>query len=408
MAYGYYSSKLGLKGQSGKVLEISELLKKTGGSPVYIYDIDDVLMRVSVLREAFNRPIEIHYAMKANFHPYLLKTLAKAGVGADVVSAGEMKWAMDNGHKADHIVFSGVGKTVAEITQALKADIRQLNVESPAELRRIGEIAKSLKVKARVAFRMNPDVNASTHPYIQTGFRENKFGMDVSFFSELKEILKEFKEDLDFQGLTLHIGSQIRDISALGEAVLKTKTVWKMLESEGYNLKTFDIGGGLGIDYNNFAGEDEMNLIRQYGKMMSDALADIPKAIIQLEPGRILVGRMGLLVSEIQYIKTTPYKNFAIINTGMHHLMRPALYQAHHRILPLFEAKEEHQEVYDIVGPICESSDVIGYDRRLPKLKSGDYLAIADAGAYGYSMASNYNLHALPKELCVHEDKIQE
>lgn len=405
MAYLYENGKLVCKAQSGKSLPIVDLVK-TYGSPLYIYDIDDVLYRVNALKEAFGRPIEIHYAMKANFHPYLLRVLSQNGVGADVVSGGELNWALEYGHSADHIVFSGVGKSVQEIKLALEKKIRQINVESPAELKRIARIAEEMKVKAPVAFRMNPDVSAQTHPYIQTGFRENKFGMDLSFYDELKSILKECPS-LELKGLTLHIGSQIRDITSLRDAVLKTKLVWRMFTEDGFSLKTFDIGGGLGINYSDFPDDEEMQLIREYGKVMCEALADLPEAQVMLEPGRILVGRMGLLVSEVQYVKSTPYKNFAIVNTGMHHLMRPSLYQAFHRILPLEESKKE-VKTYDVVGPICESSDVLGYDRRLPEVGEGDLLAVADAGAYGFSMASRYNLHEYPKEICVHQEGIQD
>jgi diaminopimelate decarboxylase len=405
MSYGCVHGKLSYISPQGGSLPVVDLVK-TEGTPLYIYDIDDVLMRVKKLKASFQRPIEIHYAMKANFHPYLLKVLARAGVGTDVVSGGELKWALENGHRPEHIVFSGVGKTREEIRLALENEVGQINVESPEELRRIGEIARSLHKKIRVAFRMNPDVSAATHPYIQTGFRENKFGMDLSFMPELKEILSNYPAELELYGLTLHIGSQIRDLKALKEAVLKTKTVWKALQAEGYDLKTFDVGGGLGIDYHDFAAADEMKLIEDYGREMSEALADLGEIRLLLEPGRILVARMGLLVGEVQYIKKTPYKNFAVLNTGMHHLMRPALYQAHHRLLPLTESAEE-LETYDVVGPICESSDVIGHDRRLPRLKAGDFLAVADAGAYGYSMASRYNLHEMPKEICIHEGKVQ-
>lgn len=406
MAYAYEAGQLVYQSSNGKTLQVCDLADAYK-NPLYIYDIDDVIQRLNTLKQAFSRPIEIHYAMKANFHPYLLRVLAEAGVGVDVVSGGELKWALENGHKASHAVFSGVGKTTDEIESALKAGIGQINVESPEELERIAGIAKRLKLKAPIAFRMNPDVSAATHPYIQTGFRENKFGMDLSFFDSLKEILHKNSDELDLKGLTLHIGSQIRDLSALQEAVLKTKSVWRKWQEEGFELESFDIGGGLGINYSDFPDQEEMQLIRSYGSVMSEALADLPEARILLEPGRILVGRMGLLIGEVQYVKTTPYKKFAILNTGMHHLMRPSLYQAHHRILPLIE-KNENFETYDVVGPICESSDVIGFDRRLPRLESGDLLAIADTGAYGYCMASHYNLHPLPKQICLHQGQVIE
>ncbi|MCB0412426.1 MAG: diaminopimelate decarboxylase [Bdellovibrionales bacterium] len=405
MSFGYNHHHLSyFAPQERSALSLKSLAERFG-TPLYVYDIDDVLRRVRLLKSCFSNPLEIHYAMKANAHPFLLSALAKEGIGVDVVSAGELKWALQHGHKASHCVFSGVGKTKAEIRYALESGIQQLNVESPEELQRIACIAKDLKQRAPVAFRMNPDVNAVTHPYIQTGFRENKFGMDFTFVTELKEILGKNRGSLDLKGLTLHIGSQIRDLGVFSEAILKTKKIFKDFQESGFELKSFDVGGGLGINYQEFASENEDQALQDYGHLVQKCFEDLPGIRILTEPGRILVGRMGMLLTEVQYVKTTPFKKFCIVNTGMHHLLRPALYQATHRILPL-DNSIKADTIYDVVGPICESSDVLGYDRQLPQVKEGDLLAVADVGAYGYTMANNYNMHPIPREVALFEGQI--
>lgn len=367
--------------------------------PIYFYNTQDIEKRVQALKTAFDRPVHLHYAVKANAHSEILKTLREIGCGADVVSIGEMQLALNSGFLAEQIVFSGVGKTRGEIRKALELGVGQLNVESPSELARIASIAKELGFSAPVAFRMNPDVNPNTHPYIKTGFRDNKFGMDFSLLSECLEIYETFSSSLDLRGLTMHIGSQLRDLEALCEATEKLRALFDQLVNKGYPLKTLDLGGGLGIDYQNFAGPSEFDFITEYGQRFSKILEGF-QGEVHLEPGRILVARSGLLITQVQYIKKTPYKNFAIVDTGMHHLLRPALYQGFHRILPLQEPTTSGEfEIYDVVGPICESSDVLGADRLLPRLQEGDFLAIADVGAYGRSMASGYNVHEFPLEL---------
>jgi diaminopimelate decarboxylase len=378
--------------------------------PVYVYDLDDVEERFKLYSQAFgDLKHTIHYAMKANSHPLLLSKLAQLGAGADTVSIGEVRRALNAGIPGDKIIFSGVAKTKSEIEEALSKDIKQINVESPQELERIAEIAKRLGKIANVAFRLNPDVNPKTHPYITTGFRENKFGMDDSFLPELVSILKKNEKHVRVRGLTLHIGSLLFDLAVFQEAIEKTAVVYRKLEAEGFKLDRFDVGGGLGIHYETDDVSPELDLVAKYGVMLRETLKkclpNLASTEILAEPGRILVARSGILVSEVQYVKKAPAKTFAILNTGMHHLLRPALYQAKHRILPVHRSKSQANQTYDVVGPICESSDVLGRNIELPVLSPGDYLCIADAGAYGFSMASQYNSHELPKEVFVSQGK---
>ncbi len=382
-------------------------IAKKHRSPAYVYDIDGMVGRVRELQEAFNGKAEIHYATKANANPEILKAFKKEKIGVDTVSWGEAQSAVDAGFSHKDIIFSGVAKSEEELTKAIKYQIKQINVESPQELIRIGEIAKKLKKKVPVAFRMNPNVNPGTHPYITTGFRENKFGMDTSFLPELRGILTKYKKYVELKGLTLHIGSQILELNSLKEAIQKTIPIYLDFKNSGYPLETFDIGGGVGIPYD---GKDSIDL-KAYGKMVLELLRPLNCRIIT-EPGRVLVAPFAVLLTEIQYIKKTPFKNFAIVNSGMNHLLRPSLYGAVHRIFPVDyrepeEADNGNSELYDIVGPICESSDFFGKDRYLPKLEQGDMLAVLDAGAYGYSMASFYNHHRLPLEIVISKKQVK-
>ncbi len=397
MAFTYRNGRLtaGSKEKNFDVLDIARKHER----PVYIYDLGDILSRTRRLRSAFGSlPVTIHYAMKANANTEILRAMANDGLAVDTVSGGEIQTALENGFTPDKVIFSGVGKTKSEIELAVQADIKQINVESPQELERIAEIAKKLGRKPSVAFRMNPDVNPQTHPYITTGFRENKFGMDVSFLPELKKILRANSDHLRLRGVTLHIGSQLLELGSLKDAISKTVAVYKELQADGFQIDRFDIGGGLGIDYSTDDPAEELKRVDEYGQMVQELLAPL-KCDVLTEPGRILVARSGILVGEVQYIKSTEFKNFAILNTGMHHLLRPALYQAKHRVLAVENPTSVQQVKYDVVGPICESSDFLAKDAELPRLKAGDYLAMADAGAYGFSMASFYNRHALPVEV---------
>ena len=373
--------------------------------PTYVYDLDDIEMRFELYREALSGlNSKIHYAMKANGNSTILKKLRDLGAGVDTVSAGEMKLAIEAGFQPSQIIFSGVAKTVREIEFAVQKQIKQINVESPAELKRIAEVATRLNQTAQVAFRLNPDVDAKTHPYISTGFRENKFGMDESFVPELVATLRSNPRALKLRGLTMHIGSLLFDLGALQSAIEKTCALHRRLNEDGFELDRIDIGGGLGIRYETDDTKDELRMLQHYGAMvqrtLKHELGDLSKIEVLVEPGRMIVGRAGLLVSRVQYIKTAPAKTFAIVDTGMHHLLRPALYQAKHRILAVRKSAGQTQ-TYDVVGPICESSDVLAKSVALEELSQGDLLAMADCGAYGFTMASRYNVHELPNEVVV-------
>ncbi len=391
--YSYQESKLHFEYENYK-LNLLEFAKKQE-HPFYIYNLHDVETRFEFLKSQLNFKNTIHYAVKANCHPQILGHLKKLGAGADVVSAGEIKQALNAGFDAKDVIFSGVGKSKAEITFAIEKGIKQINVESLPELQRIVDISKSLKKPISVALRLNPDVNPVTHPYITTGFRENKFGMESSQVLEGLSIIKK-GDFVDLNGITLHIGSQLLELSAMGEAIDKSLDLCKLIEEQGFKLKTLDVGGGVGVHYSSSDISEDLKLVENYTKMLREKLGDCPYEVL-LEPGRVIVARSGLLIGQVQYIKETQNKTFVILDTGMNHLMRPSLYQAFHNIVPLIH-RSEKLHVYDIVGPICESADFFGKDRPLSEVHQDDYLAVADAGAYGAVMANNYNAHGLPQE----------
>lgn len=397
MGFEYKSDVFSLVNKESELSLLDVALKYQ--RPVYVYDVEQVRERLKLVNESMPGNSSIHYAMKANDNPYLLKMIAELGYGVDLVSGGELIHALECGFPANKIVFSGVGKSIAEIELAIEKQIKQINVESPEELLRIAKVAKQMGSKARVAFRMNPDVNPETHPYIKTGFRENKFGMDDSFIEELVTISNDHKDSIEVYGLTLHIGSQIREIEPFIEATQKTLKVFRSLNQRGFNLKTFDVGGGVGINYDSFDYSSEEASFKEYGVRLKEVLAPYVDEVL-CEPGRFVVGHSGVLLTQVQYIKRSPYKTFAIVDSGMNHLMRPSLYQAHHNIVTVVNS-DAHKELYDIVGPICESSDVLGYERLFSQLKEGDWLAVVDAGAYGAVMSSAYNLHDFPLEIVV-------
>jgi len=388
-----YKPSLALKSDTGHLL----LKPYYKGIPTYVYNIAGIVNRYRHYKAAFNGDVDIHYAVKANTHPEILKALAAESCGADVVSGGEIALCLEAGFKASDMVYSGVGKTKKELTYAIELGLKEINVESPSELNRIRDIATALNKPVNLSLRMNPDVNPETHPYIKTGFRDNKFGMDVSFLPELIKTIKS-SPLLRLKGLSIHIGSQILETHSYVEAVSKMWPVFDELESEGFDLDTFNVGGGLGIQYENFDKSKDFDLVTEFGQAMSEVFK-ARKCKILCEPGRMLVGPEAVLLTEVEYIKKTPYKNFAIVNTGMHHLLRPALYQSYHQIVSVDSS--ETSVKYDVVGPICESSDVIGVDRSLPKLEEGDLLAILDVGAYGASMASGYNSHPMAEEVVI-------
>ena len=364
-------------------------------TPLYVYSTSIICERLQAYLQAFNHQAEVYFSIKSNSNHQILQLIQKQAIGVDVVSIGEIKKAFLAGFKPSDVIFSGVAKTVEELEFAIENNIKQINVESPQELDRVGQIAQRLQKPASVAFRYNPDVNPDTHPHITTGFKENKFGMDSSFLTDLEQLLSRHKQ-LILKGVTLHIGSQILNIDLMKEAISKTIPIYNHFQSLGFPVDRFDIGGGLGISYHRQQISPD---IASYGQMVRDLLQPLGCRIL-CEPGRIIIAPSGLLLTQVQYIKNTPFKNFAIVDTGMHHLLRPVLYNAYHEILNL-KQKKGAGRVYDIVGPICESADVLGKARFFRGLKQDDLLAILNVGAYGHSMASLYNSHPFPEEILV-------
>ncbi|NUM88747.1 MAG: diaminopimelate decarboxylase [Bdellovibrionales bacterium] len=370
-------------------------------TPFYVYHLSGMTARLQALQESWEK-LEVFYAMKANAHPALLRAFSARGAGADVVSLGEIRRAVECGIAPERIIFSGVGKTREEIRRALEIGILQINVESPGELLCVAETARALGKAAPVAFRMNPDVDSGSHPYIATGMRENKFGMGEEFLPELERILRHHQDSVALQGLSIHIGSQITSLQPIEDGIRKTIPVFERLRSAGHALRTFDVGGGVGINYRALPGApaEEFDLLHAYGKMLRGNLDRLGCRVL-CEPGRVLVAGSGVLVAEVQYVKKTRHKTFVVLDTGVHHCIRPALYGAWHGVAALKEPAARPLLRADIVGPICESSDVLAKDREIPELLPGERLAVLDTGAYGMSMASNYNLQEKPAEYVV-------
>lgn len=383
--------------------QLSDLCRQLG-TPVYVYDLDGLRHRARVFRQAMPKNGSAFFAIKANNNPQVLKVLKEEGFGIDAVSAGEIECAVQAGFQFEQIVFSGVAKTRDELTYALKNRVRQINVESLPELERIIAIARELggPIKAPVALRMNPDVGVNTHPHIQTGLRDNKFGLDFSEISQIVSLIKKNQDVVELRGLTLHIGSQIREVESFSAAIKKSLDLYLSLLQQGFQLTTFDVGGGLGINYEKHELAEDEALIAKYMSVVDQMLTGQVKEIF-FEPGRILVARFGRLITEVQYVKRTPYKSFIIVDVGMNELMRPALYQAYHRIELLWpERSSVAKEVFDVVGPICESTDTLGRDRYLSsQIQSGDLMVVSDVGAYGAVMASRYNLKPMAKEVAL-------
>lgn len=367
-------------------------------TPFYYYDLD-LLRRTldAIHRSTANDPnYVVHYAVKANANPMVLGVIAEAGLGADCVSGGEILAAREAGIPGNKIVYSGVGKTDREINIALDNDIYCFNVESAPELEVINELAGKKGKKARIAIRVNPEVGAHTHAHITTGLAENKFGIALGDLEKVIAHADEL-ENVEFIGLHFHIGSQLLvmdDFVALCERV---NTLMASLKERGVKLPYINVGGGLGIDYDN----PDLNPIPDFNLYFNtyrDNLNIAPDQTLHFELGRAVVAQCGTLISRVVFVKEGSVKKFAIIDAGMTELIRPALYDAHHEIQNLTSDSEE-VEIYDVVGPICESSDVFGKQVRLPVTSRGDLIALRSAGAYGEAMASQYNCRPLPKSI---------
>jgi len=339
----------------------------------------------------------ICYAVKANSNQAIIKTLADKGCGADVVSEGELQRALAAGIPAEKIVFSGVAKTEKEMAYALSKDIFQFNIESENELHRLNQVALRLNTKARIAFRINPDVDAKTHAKISTGKSENKFGIPIS---KALHIYKEANKlvGIEIQGIDVHIGSQLTCLKPFREAFAKIKAVVNSLNQTGIKIKVIDVGGGLGVEYQ----QDNDNIsIRDYCKMLEQEFADCACKIV-LEPGRSMVANSGLLVSKVIYKKQGQQSIFLIIDAAMNDLLRPSMYDAHHEILPVRQCSE--REVYDVVGPVCETGDTFARNREMSMVEEDQLVAIASAGAYGAVMSSTYNSRLQIPEVLVNQN----
>jgi diaminopimelate decarboxylase len=370
-------------------------------NPFYVYDLAEIKGEIASYKSALahfelESKVQCHFAMKTNHHPEVLKLFKSSKMGIDAVSIGEVQWALEQGFESQDVILSGVAKTKHEIELALKLKVNCINVESVPELIRIGQMASDRGLIANVALRMNPDIEVPTHPHISTGFRENKFGIDSAELLKVKSVVRTFSKSLNVKGLTIHIGSQILDLNPFGEAFEKLKHMAQVWESDMKSLDHLDLGGGLGVKYSK--NEQDVNW-SDYFKLVASHFKQSHYAIF-IEPGRRFVAKSGFLVSQVQYVKRTAHKNFLIVDTGMNHLMRPALYESHHEMTLLQERGDKARpELFDVVGPICESTDVLGKERLFSDPREGDLLLISNCGAYGAVMQNDYNLRARAKEI---------
>ena len=372
------------------------------GTPCYVYSRAAIEQQWQHYDQALaHHKHLICYAVKANSNLAVLNLLTRLGSGFDIVSVGELERVLRAGGNASQIVFSGVGKKANEMQRALEAGIKCFNVESRAELEQLNQVASDLNMKAPVSLRVNPNVDAETHPYIATGLRENKFGI---VFEEAVEIYTAAAKmgNIEIVGIDCHIGSQITDVIPFIDALKKIMELINVLSDQGITLQHVDIGGGLGICYQ----DESPPTIEEYAEKVLEIFSDTAYEII-LEPGRSILGNAGALLTRVEYLKSNADKNFAIVDGAMNDLLRPALYSAWHDILPLAEQKADLGEMYDIVGPVCETGDFLGKDRQL-QLQEGDLLAISSAGAYGFTMSSTYNSRPRACEVMVDGNEVFE
>jgi diaminopimelate decarboxylase len=379
-------------------------LAREVGTPAYIYSLATLKRHYKVFDQAFVKvPHIVCFSVKANSNLALLRTFAKEGSGFDIVSGGELFRALKAGGDPKKIVFSGVGKKRQEIEYALNTGILMFNVESEQELIVLDEIAAAAGKKAPISLRVNPDVDPQTHPYISTGMKKAKFGVDI------KKSLETYKKavslaNIDVVGVDCHIGSQLTSVTPFVDALAKVREYLDRvlageMKKEGGEIRYLDLGGGLGINYH----DETPPLPEEYANAIVQGLEGLNVTLI-LEPGRVIVGNAGILLTEVQYIKETETKTFVIVDGGMNDLIRPALYGSYQAIQPVMKNNAE-TIVADVVGPICESGDFFAKDREITRPKRGDLLAVMSAGAYGFTMASNYNSHPKPPEVLVDGDK---
>jgi diaminopimelate decarboxylase len=376
-----------------------DTLAERFGTPLYVYSRQALESAYQAYADAFaETPHLICYAVKANSSLAILSLFARLGAGFDIVSGGELARVLAAGGDANRIVFSGVGKTADEMRAALNAGILCFNVESASELHRLNRVAGELGKVAPVSFRVNPDVDPKTHPYISTGLKENKFGVPIADAPALYRLAAGLP-NLKITGIDCHIGSQLTDLSPLADAADRVLTLVDALAAEGIALHHIDLGGGVGIRYRDETPPD----LAAYGRVLAARFAGRREKLL-LEPGRSLVGNAGLLLARVEYLKPGEDKNFAIVDAAMNDLMRPALYEAYHAIVAVNDRPAPAKR-YDIVGPICETGDFLGFARDLA-IEEGDLLALLSAGAYGMSMASNYNSRPRAAEILVDKNEI--
>jgi diaminopimelate decarboxylase len=374
-----------------------DAIARAAGTPCYVYSAQSILDAYRSYDDAFgDMPHMVCYSVKANSTLAVLSLLARAGSGFDIVSGGELYRVLQAGGDPSRVVFSGVGKTAPEMELALGSGIRNFNCESEAELAGLDAIAGKLGVTAHFSLRVNPDVDAATHPYISTGLRDHKFGIDITGAPAVYHRAKAFRH-LRASGVDCHIGSQIVDYSSILEAAGKVLALIETLRADGHAIDHVDLGGGLGIAYQPGDGAPDIHdfvsaLRTRFG---SNGLT------VLVEPGRSIVGPAGVLLTRVLYRKKTPSKEFVIVDAAMNDLIRPALYRAHHDILPLNHLPDGAAIVADVVGPICETGDFLARDRQLADVQAGDYLAVASAGAYGFVQSSNYNSRPRAPEVLV-------
>ncbi len=379
-----------------------DALAKKFGTPLYVYSAGHIRYRLSLFTQAFSgQPHLVCYAVKANSTLAILKLLAAQGAGFDIVSGGELERILTiDKAAASRVVFSGVGKTAPEIDLALRSGILLFNVESEGELELLAERTAKLKKQARIALRVNPDVFAETHPYISTGLREHKFGIDIR---KARAVYKRAAQQkwIEPAGVSVHIGSQIRNTEPFGAATDRVARLVLQLRKDGLPIRFLDAGGGLGIEYHAAQPFDPEAKVQQYADALRQAVSGLDNLMLLLEPGRFLVAQAGALVTRVLFVKKNGEKTFVITDAGMNDLIRPTLYQAHHEILPVAATKSRRRMVADVVGPVCETGDFFARDRELAAVKAGDLVAILDAGAYGMSLASNYNTRPRAAEVLV-------
>ncbi|MES9874740.1 MAG: diaminopimelate decarboxylase [Candidatus Sedimenticola sp. 6PFRAG7] len=375
-------------------------IAETYGTPCYVYSRATLERHWHAFDNAFrDQPHLVCFAVKANSNLAVLNLLARLGSGFDIVSVGELERVLAAGGDPRKVVFSGVGKRSDEMRRALEVGIRCFNVESAAELERLNQVAGEAGIRAPVALRVNPDVDAQTHPYISTGLKENKFGVDIDQALEVYRRAAELP-NLDISGVDCHIGSQLTQVEPFLDALDRLMVLVNNLKSEGIEIDHLDLGGGLGIRYT----DEQPPEPAEYARAIAERLGDVGYEIF-IEPGRAIAGNAGVLLTRVEYLKHTEQKDFALIDAAMNDLLRPTLYQAHQEIIPVVKQDEGRKGVYDLVGPICETGDFLGKNRELA-LNEGDLLAVRSSGAYGFTMSSNYNTRPRAPEVMVDGDQL--